>query len=282
MWRLNLTVLLLVLNSAPPAAAAEARGIEVAIFEPMAADAPGGNAGLFTGVNDFDDESLKDLQFAVHDAIELAYLFVNELKLIPAQHCYVLLAGEPAEKARTVRDHLAELRRQGAPIVTATRSEILKASDKACRHGKEPKDLLVVGFSSHGFEEGQPFIMPSDGLRNRLSLTALPLATIEQEMQKSQAGHRLLLVDACQERVSAKDPSGAGGTPMGVPFADELKKSTGQTKLASCSPGELSYEDGAFGGVGHGIFSYAFLEALRGDAPADAQNRRSIWVSRSP
>lgn len=45
------------------------------LFQPVGDAAPTGNAGLFVGVNDFDDDTLADLQYAVHDAIELACLF---------------------------------------------------------------------------------------------------------------------------------------------------------------------------------------------------------------
>ena len=53
-----------------------------------------GNAGLFVGVNQFSKQSgLGTLQFAVHDAIELAFAFVVELQLIPPQNCWLLIEG---------------------------------------------------------------------------------------------------------------------------------------------------------------------------------------------
>ncbi|MFM7867129.1 MAG: hypothetical protein ACKPHU_23195, partial [Planctomycetaceae bacterium] len=78
-------------------------------------------------------------------------------------------------------------------------------------------------------------------------------------------------MDACQERVSAK-----GETPVGTgasqQLIDALLKPTGQAKLVSCSPNQFSFENGALGGVGHGVFTWHVLEALRGSAQADAQN----------
>ena len=57
-------------------------------LQPLTNTAPKGNAGLFVGVNDFTkDTGISPLNFAVHDAIELAYLFVVELKLIPPENC---------------------------------------------------------------------------------------------------------------------------------------------------------------------------------------------------
>jgi hypothetical protein len=71
MCRYLFPVVLSTLLSSGPLFAAESRGIEVVIFKPLAADAPTGNAGLFAGVNEFIDDSLSTLQYAVHDAIEL-------------------------------------------------------------------------------------------------------------------------------------------------------------------------------------------------------------------
>jgi formylglycine-generating enzyme len=252
------------------AARAEERGIAV-VFEPLDQQSPPGNAGLFVGVNEFEDPTLSPLQFAVHDAIELAHLFVGELKLIPASHAYLLLSGEP--QAAAMRERLEDLRRQGVTVRTATRAEILAALLQVCGTGRSDSDLLVAFFSSHGFEQaGSPLIMPRDGRRKLLADTAVPLRSIETQMEESRAGHRLVLVDACQERVPARAIDRAAGTPMARAFSEALKTPTGQAKLASCSPGELSFEHPMFGGVGHGVFTYAILEALRGGAPADCEN----------
>ncbi|MFO0819452.1 MAG: SUMF1/EgtB/PvdO family nonheme iron enzyme [Pirellulales bacterium] len=244
------------------------------LFEPVAGRASQGNAGLFIGVNDFvRDKTLANLQFAVHDAIEQAYLFAFELKLIPPQNCILMLSGKPLSPL--VQEHLDSLRNAGATVTAADRTEILVQLERVRQIGQKPTDLLVCAVSSHGFIDGQaPYVMPSDGLKNRLQLTAVPIETIELDMDKSQAGHRLLFVDACQERINARS---AGGQPlpgqgMDAAFREAFAKPTGQYKLASCSPKELSYENSKLGGVGHGLFTHALLEALRGGAAADKQS----------
>jgi len=208
--------------------------------------------------------------------VELAYLFAVELRLLPPRQCYLLLSGQPTAPA--VQEHLQQLRQQEATLDSATRTKILTTVLKVCKYGRQPSDVLVVSFSSHGFaDKGAPYVMPSDGIRAFLSETAVPLRTIEDKMEGEQdapkAGHRLLLVDACQERVSAKNMGReSAGQPMSPAFADVLKTATGQAKLASCSAGELSYEHSSLGGVGHGVFTFALLEGLRGGARADEQN----------
>ena len=112
-------------NALQRATGGEERGLEFDLFEPLTEEPSAGNAGLFVGVNEFADDTLSQLQFAVHDAVELAYLFVNELKLLPAKHSYLLLSGEP--EAESVQKRLETLRRQGVTVRAATRSEILVA-----------------------------------------------------------------------------------------------------------------------------------------------------------
>jgi uncharacterized caspase-like protein len=133
-----------------------------------------------------------------------------------------------------------------------------------------------VSLSSHGFEDASvPCITPADGLKSFLSDTAVKLATIEDQMRNSKAGHRLLLVDACQEKVSVateKAISVRATIAMSSTFSDILKKPTGQAKLASCDVGELSYEHPELRGCGHGVFTSTLLDALEGGAAANAQD----------
>jgi len=253
----------------PLAAAAE----PVQLFEPLAGEAPAGNAGVFVGIGRFDnDQGLATLQFAAHDAIELAYLFTFELKLIPPRNCHLLLAGEPS--AEPVRVHLEQLRRAGANVSGADRSRILLTLRQARDIAQRDENLLICSLSSHGFDDrGEAYVMPSDGVRELIVETAAPLKAIETMMQESRAGHRLLLVDACQERISAKSVgTAAAGSPQSAAFAAALQAPSGQAKLASCSPGEFSFEHAALGGVGQGLFTHQFLQALRGGARADEQN----------
>ncbi|MFO0817592.1 MAG: SUMF1/EgtB/PvdO family nonheme iron enzyme [Pirellulales bacterium] len=247
--------------------------VEGTLFEPLEGVATSGNAGLFIGVNEFTkDNRLNWLEFAVHDAVEQAYLFVFELKLIPAENCFLLLSGAPTTPP--VQRHLEQLKAAKAVVGSADRTEILLTLEKLRGIGQQASDLLVCSVSSHGFiANGRPYVMPSDGLKTRLGQTAVELDLIEGDMEQSRAGHRLLFVDACQERVAAKTIGApAADRGMDAAFKQAFASPTGQYKLASCSPKQLSYENRALGNVGHGVFTYALLEALRGGAASDGQN----------
>jgi formylglycine-generating enzyme required for sulfatase activity len=242
-------------------------------LQPLANAAPTGNAGLFVGVNEFTkDRGIAPLNFAVHDAIELAHLFVVELKLIPPENCVLLISGKPAENAKIIQQHLQQLENLGVRVGPAERAEILTTFIDLTAIATVSSQLLVCAFSSHGFNEDKiAYVMPQDGSRKLLSATAVPVDNLETSMTGSKAGHQLFFIDACQERVSAKgnNPVGTGASKL---LIDALLKPTGQAKFVSCSPNEFSFENGSLGGVGHGVFTWHLLEALRGSAQADAQN----------
>lgn len=244
---------------------------EPVLLQPLANAPPSENAGLFVGINDFTrDPEIRPLRFAVHDAIELAYLFVVELKLIPARNCVLAISGKPSNKV--VEQHLATLKQMGVREVGATKSDVLAECFTLSRTARKKSDLLVASFSSHGFDDKRiAYVMPSDGFRALLDESGIKLNSVEEQMKKSAAGHRLLLVDACQERLGADARAvGDRGRAMSPDFVEMLRNPTGQAKLASCSVNEFSYEHSQLGGVGHGLFSYAVLEALRGGATPDA------------
>ncbi|MGD0060506.1 MAG: SUMF1/EgtB/PvdO family nonheme iron enzyme [Verrucomicrobiia bacterium] len=258
---LRLAMLCAVFCSVDPRVFAQDRGISV---EPIAASAPGGNAGLFVGINQFNqDNSLQPLRFAVNDAIAQAHLFVVELKLVPPANCILVLAGEPTSE--DAGSQLADLDRAGVKRADPLKSAILRSLLTVAEIPNDDSDLVVVSISSHGFEErGVAYAMPSDGLRGFLDDTAVNLSSVEQRLSQCKAGKRLLLLDTCRER-AAPDTKGAD-TPMSVAFRSALAAAEGQAVLASCDAGQLSIENPD---LGHGVFTYFLLEALHGKAAAD-------------
>lgn len=85
---------------------------QMQVFNPVTTERLAGNAGMFVGINKFSrDNGLPEPSYALHDAIALAYLLVEELRLIPPQRCYLLLSGELSAEA--VREHLEQLRTKG-------------------------------------------------------------------------------------------------------------------------------------------------------------------------
>lgn len=224
-----------------------------------------GNAAIFIGVNEFQDESLRTLNFAVNDAIAQAHLFVLELKLIAPANATLLLTGNPGNAKASAE--LEALKKSGVRVSPAQRSALLRELVKLNSIAQNPSDLVVVSISSHGFEEnGIPYAMPADGLRDFLADSAISLKSVEHQLARSKAGKRLLLVDACREKVSS---DGKGGDqPMSTRFREALAAAEGQAVLASCDVGQLSFEENTFG---HGVFTHFLLEGIRGNALSNSK-----------
>ena len=257
--------MLFIAGRCAPAEAAEERGISV---EPLPMDHSKGHAAVFVGVNSFEDESIRPLKYAVNDAIAQAQYFILELKLVPATNAQLLLSGTPTPEFQL---RLADLVKAGVVTNSANKSRILRAIFSARVKPKSSEDLLLVSFSSHGFEDpqtGVPYVLPQDGLLTSLSETAVSLIHIEAELDKSVAQKRLLLIDACREntRTDGKNIGGAG--QMTKRFVDALAAASGRLALASCDKGQLSYENDR---LGHGVFTAKLLEALRGKAGESGQ-----------
>ena len=227
--------------------------------------AQGDSAGLFVGVNEFDeDDGLASLNCAVNDAIGQAHVFVRELKLIPAENCILCISGDPSTGVAMTQLKLLE--KDGVEISKASKSRILRSLTSMCRVPYKKKDMLVVSLSTHGFEDKKGvYLMPSDGMRRFLDDTALFTGTLRDSVSKSKAGKKLLILDACRERVEKSKSSGSGRA-MTSNFSKAFAASYGFATLMSCSVGQFSYEDEK---RGHGVFTAHLLDALRGKAYPD-------------
>ncbi len=223
------------------------------------------SAGLFVGVNEFTkDSSLASLNCAVNDAVSQAYLFVEELKLIPANNCILCLSGQPTLPVAV--EQLRRLKAAGAELKNAAKSDILNGLIIATRMPVSGEDLVIVSVSSHGFEDDNSiYIMPSDGLRAYLSDTALRSKILTDTISESRAGKKMVILDACRERVG-RSKSGGAGPAMSEAFMKAFAAGRGQITLTSCGIGQLSYEDPD---SGYGVFTHFLLQGLRGQAKAD-------------
>ena len=227
---------------------------------------PGGDsAALFVGVNEFTkDEGLASLSCAVNDAVGQAHVFVRELKLIPADNCILCISGRPST-AITARQ-LELLRKDGVEVRPATKSDILNSLTIATRMPVSATEMVIVSISSHGFEDRDGiYVMPADGLRNYLSDTAIRSRVLTDTISKSRAGKKIVILDACRERVSKNKATGSGAA-MTKKFLRAFALGRGQMTLTSCGIGQFSYEDEK---SGNGVFTSFLLKGLRGAAQAD-------------
>jgi len=128
-----------------------------------------------------------------------------------------------------------------------------------------PKDDAFIAFSGHGLEEdGECYLLPRDAKRGNLRLTSVSVPQVRSWLEACKAQRKVLVLDACH--------SGAGRAVegMGQSLKQAIEEGRGFLRLASCDRHQKSNEDRA---LGHGVFTYHLVKALRGAGDFDSDGR---------
>ncbi|NJL29197.1 MAG: SUMF1/EgtB/PvdO family nonheme iron enzyme, partial [Thermoanaerobaculia bacterium] len=143
------------------------------------------------------------------------------------------------------------------------------AARLAARGGVGLGVLLVVAVATHGLsDQGGDFLVAADSLRTRVVKTGVAIDELFDEVARAGAQRRLVLLDACRERLSA-DTRGAGAlSAMGQRFVDAIAKASGQVVLVGATLGGFAYDDAE---RQNGVFTAAVVDGLRGAASADGR-----------
>lgn len=218
---------------------------------------PAQSAGLFVGVNDF-STGVDSVQYAVDDAIDLAYAFAFEKKihLVPADRIVLALQGTAAKDVS--REKLEKLRKAGARIKVATRATIPALLEQQAKaSGKQ--GLLVVSFATHGFSsEGSPYVLASDSeLHNAATALAVPkLLEIAGNSNRS-----VVFIDACRDRETDQIRGTRKADPrLTAPNLDRMAQVEGQVVFYAAAPGKTAHPNHK---KMNGVFTSAVLESLR-------------------
>ncbi len=259
---------------------------------------PVDSVGLFIGVSRFEDEEIASVDFAVDDAVDLAHLFSQELQLVRPSKILLALSGTP--KKTESRKHLASLMAKGAATVEPTASSILRSVRKQ-RQSSGARGMMIVTLATHGVSiDGDQYYLMSDTDSVYRKQTSLKRNHLFDETAKAPTRRRLILADACRDRLTGEAPDSArsGTKPtrlteaVRVPGSDRyegtaygrtereklyraLAAASGQATLEGSVPGGLAYDDPA---RQNGVFSASVIDALRGAAPGNQDGL--ITVSR--
>ena len=128
-----------------------------------------------------------------------------------------------------------------------------------------PEDDVLIAFSGHGMaEDDQCYLLPGDAKRGALRLTSVSVPQVREWLEGCRAERKVLILDACH--------SGAGKAPgqMSEEMKEEMEQGRGFLRLASCDTKQKSSEDPK---LGHGVFTYSLVEALRGRGDLDGDGR---------
>lgn len=242
---------------------------EKAEFSRLVAFDPVASAGLFVGVSHFEDERLAMVPFAVDDAVDLAYLFTLELGLVLPEHTALLLAGEPRKPDSMQR--LARLVERGSSRRNARTADIYRALGQLTR-GTEEGGLFIFTMATHGVsDQGGHFLLATDSLRERTVRTGVAVAEVFDEVSRAGAERRIVLLDACRERLS-NGTRGKGESAMTKSFAEAIAQARGSVVLSAATLGGYAYDDEQ---RQNGVFTAAVLDGLHGEAPAGSEG----WIT---
>lgn len=143
-----------------------------------------------------------------------------------------------------------------------------------------PDDLLIFYYAGHGFHNGvSNLITVWDSNGHNLSGTCLNLRELLFDpAEKSECQKLLAFIDACavelEEQFSSRDMVSIMSE---TEFKDFVNVDQYVGVFLSCTPGQKSY---SHAGLGHGVWSYHLVNALRGKAP-DAIDAYSVITDAS-
>jgi len=137
-------------------------------------------------------------------------------------------------------------------------------------------DLIFIFLAGHGGPDPYApqnlyFVLHDTKLADMPS-TALPMSELQEALDhKARAERLVVFVDTCHSAgLSGEAPVTTRGVENNLInlYASRLFTETGRAVLTSSDVNEVSRESPLWGG-GHGIFTWALLEGLRGEADAN-------------
>jgi tetratricopeptide (TPR) repeat protein len=210
---------------------------------------------FLVGVSNYESKTeLKPLKFACEDIISFAGALRN--------------SGVPLKNIVMLHDS------QTNPRFKPSGKKILKEFHLLLAT-LEPEDSLIVALAGHGVElgaSGENYFLPSDA-ELKDPATLINVKTIFDEMERSQAGRKLLLVDACRNDPEADNARSAGIALLPPKRMVAGPMPAGIAALFSCNSEQRSYEDPV---LRHGIFFYQVIKAWEGEADVDRDGQVTL------
>jgi hypothetical protein len=227
------------------------------------------SAGLFVGISTFEDTRFRQVPYAVDDAVDLAHRFVVDLGLVHPEKAVLLLAGEP-QKPQSAQK-LIQLMELGTSRQGARQSDIYRAFNELAATSAS-QGLVIVTIATHGVsDQGGDFLVASDSLAYRTLRTGIAVSELFDDVARSPAKRRLVLLDACRERLT-QGTRGTEVSPMAPSFADAIAQARGSVILSGATLGGFAYDDSL---RKNGVFTAAVLDGLGGEALAGGEG----WIT---
>lgn len=237
-------------------------------FEELKFD-PAQTVCLFVGVRDFTNPlgtagQHQEVPYAVDDAIDLAYLFIKELRLGKADNTYLAISGKPQKKESSER--LEVLKKDGVYTLSPTYTGLIWTIEEISKKAGD-KGMIVMSFSTHGFmDDKNTYLTAMDTISSRKNSTSLPLTVLQDSLSAAKSPRKIVLMDACRTR------SRNGSDPQEMQLSKRLMEAVanfdGTATISAAAPGARSYDDDQ---RQNGVFTTGILDGLTGAAEADDQ-----------
>jgi uncharacterized caspase-like protein len=206
---------------------------------------------VIIGINKF--KKFPHLKYSVNDAREF-HRYMTEVNRVPKENVWLLLDEEATlENLRSVLG--TQVRRKA---------------------GRD--DMVVIYLAGHGTTERDAASLDGDGLEKYilpynadptdLYASALPMREIAQIFRRIVSERLVFISDTCYSGASGGRTVPVPGVraPLSGAFLDRLSQGKGRMILAASDTNEVSVEKDD---LGHGVFTYYLLEALRGKGDLD-------------
>ena len=207
-----------------------------------------------------------DLAYPVADALE----FLNVVKqrsapLYTGMETLVMVSGDALAADAPRQQALSLFMEPGAVLEPDARTVSGELVDFLARPG--PEDTTVIFVAGHGMNlEEQYYLLPSDaqkrGDRWRTS-SLVDWSVIQEEISFAQ-GRRILVLDTCHAANA---------------FNAKLEKEAADARVIVFSATAANNTAGERPDLGHGIFTYAMLEGLRGAAARAGEGVRLLGLA---
>ncbi|MCB1581553.1 MAG: SUMF1/EgtB/PvdO family nonheme iron enzyme [Xanthomonadales bacterium] len=195
---------------------------------------------LLIGIDQY-KQAWNTLRYAEKDIAGLYNVLTQEGR-VPTQHVKRLLGRE------------------------ATQENVLEALDELRKRAKKDDTVLLM-FAGHGEERNQQsYLILHDTHPERLRSTGLHPSQLSMGWKTKRL---VVMLDACHSGISLQ---GTRGHSKGA--NEEHFAGVGRVVLSSSRQYQKSYEEET---LGHGLFSYALMEALRGKADVDHDGVVTIY-----
>lgn len=201
---------------------------------------------VVVGVNRYDDPSIPALRYAEADARALAEF----LKTSP---------GSPVKNPDDV-ELLTGAQATKLAVLQAIEGSLLKRAT-------HKEDMAIFYFAGHGYSQSERYYLAGvDCRKESLRTTGIGREELQGLWGDIAAERKLFLADACH----SGGLQGMRGDNLIHQGLAKLGSGKGSFTILAAGPKQQSAEDEQ---LGHGVFTFALLEGLKGKADQDAGNR---------